>query len=209
MVKTKDYDVRSGIVRQLLSEGIERKNIRHEITLDTSSSGGRADLVILTDAAIIGIEIKSGSDTIDRCSAQFEAYRTSFDAIHLVIDADLSKKITEKLDWDDIIFHSEELRFSNKWNDKRALPGGLRFEISKINSSETSAISMARLLWRAETEFVTGSIGHRIKRRSDALKWIRENACLKELRPLVVKMLRQRIPNLWENSFWSKFDQKA
>ena len=54
----------------LLDAGVPRDAIRHEITLDSSSSDGRADMVVALDRCITGIEIKSGKDTLDRLDSQ-------------------------------------------------------------------------------------------------------------------------------------------
>ena len=76
--RSKDFDVRRAIVRRLLDAGIDRRDIRHELTLDTSSSGGRVDLVVLRDRRLIGIEIKSGGDKLDRLAGQLVAMRRVF-----------------------------------------------------------------------------------------------------------------------------------
>ena len=48
--QTIDYDLRACVVRRALGAGIPRDYIRNEITLDTYSSGGRVDLVIIHPA---------------------------------------------------------------------------------------------------------------------------------------------------------------
>ena len=60
--KTNDYDLRRAVVAALLAGGVARDAIRHEITLDSASRGGRVDLVIADDAALFGVEI-SGAKT--------------------------------------------------------------------------------------------------------------------------------------------------
>lgn len=41
-IKTNDCDLRRAVVAALISSGVPRDAIRHEITLDSSSSGGRS-----------------------------------------------------------------------------------------------------------------------------------------------------------------------
>ena len=85
--KSKDYDIRAAAVRHLLEHGWGRNCIRHELTLETSSSGGRADLVLLHDAGLVGIELKSACDTLDRCADQARTYGMAFDHRILLIDS--------------------------------------------------------------------------------------------------------------------------
>ena len=53
--KSDDYAIRAAVVALLLAGGVDRAAIRHEITLDTSSSGGRVDLLIAEGEALVGI----------------------------------------------------------------------------------------------------------------------------------------------------------
>lgn len=85
--RTNDYDLRRLVVRAILDSGIQREAIKHEITLDTSSSDGRADIVVALDRELIGIEIKSGKDKLGRLETQREQYRRRFDRMCLVLDA--------------------------------------------------------------------------------------------------------------------------
>jgi hypothetical protein len=74
--KTHDFEIRAAIVRQLLAHGIPRRDIRHEITLDSLGRGGRADIVAIVADRLAGIEIKSASDSLARCVKQLDALRT-------------------------------------------------------------------------------------------------------------------------------------
>jgi hypothetical protein len=84
--RTKDIDVRIAITSRLLASGWKRRDIRHELTLDSSSSDGRADMVLLDEDWLTGIEIKSGADRLDRCEEQARRYHARFDSSLLVMD---------------------------------------------------------------------------------------------------------------------------
>jgi hypothetical protein len=92
-IKSHDFDIRAAIVRELMRHGILRHDIRHEITLDSNSSGGRADIVvILNDAVLAGIEIKSGAESLARCVQRLDAYARAFDAPVFVVDAAIARR---------------------------------------------------------------------------------------------------------------------
>jgi hypothetical protein len=93
--RTKDIDLRLFITHQLLASGIKREDIRHEITLDQASSDGRADMVVLDDRWLTGIELKSGSDKLDRCATQAGQYAARFDQSILVADVRLRPPMVE------------------------------------------------------------------------------------------------------------------
>ena len=61
-MKSNEDDLRLCVIRQLLTEGWKREDIRLEIPMCTASSGGRADIVCLSDKYIGAIELKSGKD---------------------------------------------------------------------------------------------------------------------------------------------------
>jgi hypothetical protein len=201
--KSKDFDVRCAVVRQLLAEGVPRRDIRHEITLDTYSSAGRCDLAVLRDDSIIGVEIKSGTDKVDRLKDQCRAMNRCFDYVRIVIDTRLIDKLGDSfwtcgLSW----YHHEAQCFvsgySGEWQ-KQADPCLSRPD-SWVSKHGNTA-DMAALLWKEEVCPITGS-----KTRDAALKWVRENMALKDLRPRVIEALRARVPNRWEAAFWRDFD---
>jgi hypothetical protein len=70
MTLSKDFDVRSALVGQFLSEDVSRSHIRHEITLNSSSSAGRGDVVIIHNGKLKACEINSGADTLKSLDRQ-------------------------------------------------------------------------------------------------------------------------------------------
>jgi hypothetical protein len=92
--KTHDFEIRAAIVRELLRHGVPPRDMRHEITLDSNGSGGRADIVaMLSDTVLAGIEIKSASDNLAQCVEQLDAYERAFDAPLFVIEARLAQRL--------------------------------------------------------------------------------------------------------------------
>jgi len=200
--KTKDFDLRSAICQQLVAEGLHRCNIRHELTLDSSSSGGRADIVIFTLGGIFGIEIKSGSDVLDRCADQRDAYEHAFDGCHFIVDARHKENIQHSY----TLYFPDQKKFAY-----RADMGSLELipEIVSSHSSDTSPAAMIRLLWCDEAVRVAASFGYRCKTRWDSIKWLRENVSLKDLRPKIIAELRARVHSKWEESFWKRHDAQG
>ena len=200
---SKDFEVRSCLVRQLIADGVPRRDIRHELTLDTSSSGGRADVVALLYGFIHGFEIKSGADTLDRPTLQVERYERCFDHVHVVADKRHGEAVRTTYRGSLAYCHDRRL-IVDWWNSQ---PARLHLEGNRAcRSRETAPGPMARLLWRCETEVVTSALGCRHKTRFDAIEYLRESASLKQIRPLVIEALRQRQLSAWERAFWRKFD---
>lgn len=205
--KSKDYDIRAAVVEGLLGAGVARPSIRHEITMDTSSSGGRADIVLLHGGRLWGIEVKSECDTLGRLEAQIERYRAAFDHVRIVADPRHNEAlpyVTGTMLW------SAADGFHTAWArrmDMDVSVGGwlldTRYPESPVHTG------MMRLLWRDEAIQVAAALGgpHGSRTsRETAIDWLRENARLRELRPLVCKALRLRPQNRWEAAFWARFN---
>ena len=204
--KSKDYDVRAAVVATLLERGVRRRDIRHEITLDTASSGGRADVVLLQDR-LATIEIKSGSDKLDRLKAQIKRYERSFDHVSVVADRRHAEGIFNGHSiYCTVYWCSETAQFVAGWYDNLR-PCMPEFASARYGySTETSVAAMARLLWRNEAVRVSQELGGTGGTRTAAIAWMRENARLCDMRPLVIEELRNRISNRWEDAFWQRFD---
>lgn len=212
-VKSKDYDIRAAMVGHLMAEGVARGDIRHEITLDTSSSGGRADIVVLSPSALLGIEVKSESDTVKRLAGQIDNYRRAFDIVRVVCDVKHRDKIVVASD-----FWSANQGFvmfvrGEPHPHPARLTAGMR-PVSGDGWRRRPAVhgALARLLWRSEILSVSsclgGPYGARVT-REDAIEWLCEEARLSEMRPLVVEALRAREHNRWEAAFWRRFDAQG
>jgi hypothetical protein len=119
--KTKDFDIRAALTKTLIDNGIERRDIRHEIPLDTSSSEGRADMVVLTSQKLFGFEIKSGSDTLDRCDRQMISYAQAFDGYGIISDTKHSEKL--KHEYRHVFYDPTENRFSENFEWERKYGG--------------------------------------------------------------------------------------
>lgn len=237
--RTNDFDLRILVTRALLNHGIPREAIRHEITLDTSSSDGRADMVVALDRELIGIEIKSGKDKLDRLQTQRDQYRRRFDRMCLVLDA-------RHLPKDEVI---RESRGGGSWSEYRTLSqfmhrlnfGGIA--IAKDGSLDGTLHSyddlpwgpksgwrrrygpddkqapgaMLSMLWASEVSLIAARLvtaghvpaGASGGTRCRLIPHLAEHAPIAKLRPLIAEMLRTRQLNRWEESFWAKFDAQG
>lgn len=201
--RTKDFDLRAALVRRLIAGGITRRNIRHELTLDTASSGGRADVVVIHDTHLTGIEIKSGADTLERLPEQIDCYLRSFDSMGLFVD-ERHRAGTARM-------HRARIGYFCPTNDVLEERYSSLLDIAlhrdawghpPYGSPYTAPAMMARLLWADEVIGVAG----RGKTREAAMRIIREECSLKHVRAGVVAALRGRCLNRWEESFWKRFD---
>lgn len=210
--RTKDYDLRAAITRRLLAEGIPRRDIRHEIPLDTASSMGRADMVLLLDK-LIGIEIKSGSDTLDRLEDQMWSYRLSFDGTMIVVDRRL---MSQRPGWFgghlftfDRDRRDDPFREGSGWMVKQLAPDFSR-SWAWGASHHTSPRHMANLLWQREAAEGAGKLfglSGRLTRVS-MLRRLQEETPLKVVRGIVRDQLRGRPLSKWEAKFWTRYDSE-
>ena len=207
-----DYDIRAAIVREMLRDGVPRCDIRHEITLDTSSSGGRADVMLLRDNALIGVEVKSGRDKLDRLHGQVEAMKRAFDYVVALVDAshasDKHKVAYESIGCTDVKLWHQERGFLFTWGEPMERQW-LRFweTLERHNKSrETGVVGVSRLLWKSEADYVTAALKLPKQTRERSLRLFQERIALSQLRPLVIAQLRLRPLNKWEDAFWARFD---
>lgn len=203
-----DYDVRKALVRQLLQEGMERSHIRHELTLGTSSSGGRADVVLIHDGKLKGIEIKSGKDVLDNLEQQDFNNSLAFDETARIID---KRHFGDKQPCISSVYCHDTKRFvsyfrgdylpieESQWRDSRQLLTSVFRE-----SYRTSIGFMANLLWRDEIVAICGR-----RTRWECLQWVREYGTLNTFRKSVIQKLLERPLSKWEQAFWNRFDAEA
>lgn len=200
----KEFDIRAAAVKTMLEQGIERSDIRIEIPLDTSSSGGRADIVLLNNELLRCIELKSQRDKVDveKLWQQISPYEHCFDAVGVIVDFSHYKKIERST-----IAHCTRYHIQDKAVIASYYGHGEPKKVNSIThellypSYKTCVPYMARLLWREDIVKVIGKCT-----REGAFKQWRETMRLKDLRPIVIKALRQRPLNKWEEEFWKRFD---
>ncbi|AWJ93300.1 hypothetical protein Sp245p_26115 (plasmid) [Azospirillum baldaniorum] len=217
--KTCDMDLRLAVTAALLSAGTPRDAIRHEITLDSSSSDGRADMVVALDRALIGIELKSGKDTLARLPEQRERYGARFDKLVLVLDvlhepADYAACWALGFDavrtFDGGTLRESAVHFgaSAPWEpetyrDSRRFGAGERMAphamLSMLWADEALRLS-ADLVQAGIIPASSGDQRYRV------IPHAAEHASIGQLRPRIAAALRSRRLNRWEEAFWTNFD---
>lgn len=222
--KTCDLDLRLTVTAALLSAGIPRDAIRHEITLDSASSDGRADMVVALDRALVGIELKSGKDTLDRLESQRERYSARFDRLVLVADV---RHVPEERGVKRLSFPCVRLfgegrlmgQYEGPWHNVSSWdnapwdPNGLIGRRSFGAGDRQSPNAMLSMLWADEALAVAADLvqaglipptgGHQ---RYRVIPHTAEHASIGQLRPRIAAALRGRQMNRWEEAFWSRFD---
>lgn len=206
--KNRDADIRMALVQRLLARGIERCSIRHEITLDSHSSDGRADLVVLRPGQIIGVEIKSASDKLDRLEKQRPRYSARFDRIVLICDERHKPWSTSDYygwqGWECCTARSTDsgvIEFDeNYWTGLGAFQHPAD---GWDRSGHLSARAMLEMLWADE---VRGMRGSATATRTSCIPWLADNLPMKDIRAGVAAALGARQLNRWEERFWSAFD---
>ncbi|GAB4368144.1 MAG: hypothetical protein Kow00114_27220 [Kiloniellaceae bacterium] len=207
--RSKDFDLRCAAVRYLLDVGVPREDIRHEWPLDSGSSGGRVDLAVTRDDRLIGMEIKSASDTVDRLRDQINAMQRAFDVVKVVADTRLEPKLSRGFGAAATTYYSHETRsFVHLYRGDWLPIDDARLAAVDVwgCSRRTTVSGMARLLWRDEARRVAQELGCMVDTREKAVDWLRENARLRDLRPLIIRTMRARSLNRWEEAFWRDFE---
>jgi hypothetical protein len=207
---SKDYDVREALVRQFISEGVPRSHLRHEITLGTSSSEGRTDLVVIHDNRLKSCEIKSGADTLKNLEKQDLFSSLAFDATARILD---KRHFGDKQPTVRAVYCHDTKRFvaywrgeyipieDSHWRDDRKLVTSIFSE-----SPRTNIVSMANLLWRDELLEICGA--HH-KTRWACQCWLKEYGRLSEFRKHAIERLIARPLSKWEEAFWKRFDANS
>lgn len=219
---TDEYTIRRGVVKKLLKEGWDRKNIRIEIPMSTASYGGRADIVCLSESYIGSVELKSGKDKLENKAVkeQLEQYERTFDFCALVADALLHKKTvttTVRSTRTDDNFNHVDVVYRRSYRGRACFssPYDLKAETpyEKITphlfplrrpGRRISVYDMAQTLWADELREALNSKGTKSHLEIVA----RDNFGVKEFRPILINALRNRPLNDWENTFWSRFDKE-
>lgn len=226
--KTCDMDLRLLVTRALLESGVPRDAIRHEITLDSSSSDGRADIVVALDRELIGIEIKSGKDKLDRLETQRDQYRRRFDKLCLVVDErhvpqgdyHAAANWAYRLDFGSVSTVIRGQEGLPAFSDRDFVcPSTPPWQPSRIwenrcgPSNKMSPHAMLDMLWASEALEVAaklvgaGRVPPTVEgQRYRVIPHLAEHASIGLLRPLIAQALRSRQLNKWEEGFWSVFD---
>lgn len=186
--KTHDFEIRAAIVREWMHHGVPRRDIRHQITLDSHSSGDRADVVAICDDRLIGIEIRSGADNLARCVQQLDAYVRAFDVPLFVVD----DRLTRRLERPD----------RQRVRTTAVAVADISQALVDRPGQAATVDGMARLLWGSEIQALVGQAIN----RDDGLDWIRQNLARDDLRCGVIEALRTCVPNKCEDAFWAQFD---
>lgn len=221
--KTNDIDLRLAVTRALLDAGIQRDAIRHEITLDSSSSDGRADMVVAMDHCLTGIEIKSGKDTLDRLGSQRERYSARFDRLCLVIDKrhePTDYQVAQHIKFGAVrVFEAGAIRSGGMSVQGHHVgygyaPWEREPDWHREHSERQSPHAMLSMLWAHEALMLSADLvqagvipratgGHQ---RCRVIPHTAEHAPIAQLRPRIAATLRARVLNRWEEAFWTRYD---
>lgn len=216
-----ENDIRKAVVNKLLSEGLSKDQIRIELPLDTGSCGGRADIVVLSNA--LGcIELKSGKDkyTKEALEQQCNQYKRAFDGCITCVDlvhyrekdvgvrGSVTGAYYKTDNWSAVdVQYSHKRRRLEHPNTacSREEFVNQEFSNSLIDlvfrwQNPTCIYDVCLLLWASEIKELFGTK----QTKSGFVDDMRENGKLSELRPLVIKALRNRPLNKWEDAFWKE-----
>ena len=147
----KDYQIREAFHRKALQEHHNSSTtlVIDELGLEHGTS--RADIAVINEQ-LIGYEIKSNVDTLNRLSSQIISYNAIFDwSILIVTRRHLDEAIRLIPEWWGVIL-AEEIDH-NDIDFKQLRPS--------IANKNTNSYSIAQLLWRDEAQDILAKMGIR------------------------------------------------
>lgn len=207
MSKSNEYEIRAAVVTKLMAQGVEKKHIRIEIPLDTNSSNGRADIVLLCNNKLGCIELKSGKDKVERAAIneQLRPYKRAFDYVGVIACSSHAEKDKDMPHATLYHFRDEEIIGSLPWRyNPHILDAPIVSNFMSIGKyGKTSVPDMLHLLWARE---VADILGRKSVARGSTLSHWAETKALCDIRPLVINVLLNRPLNLWEQTFWDRFE---
>lgn len=186
MIRTTDQDVRTALMKKVISEHVANPDtlVIEELGLDRGAC--RVDVAVI-NGHLHGYEIKSESDTLDRLPSQQALYSKVLDRASLVVsDRHISKAI----------------ELIPKWWGVRAVSIGARgaINVKLIRTSSLNpcicAKSLASLLWRDEIVALLLDAGVEKKalraNRAELCRIAAEKVQLRDLRSHVRACLKNR-----------------
>lgn len=182
----RELDVRTAVLAQLHKE--YESDCRTRILNELAVGGGVARIdVAVVNGRMLGIEIKSDADTLDRLPSQSAVYNAVFDFVTIVCGARHSSKVYGIVpEWWAIVeaqqtMHSVELK---------AVRGG-------CENPCADSIQIARLLWRNELLSVLArhglSTGHHSKSREQLVRTLCGRLTLSDVQLEVRECLKSRL----------------
>jgi hypothetical protein len=210
-VKSNEYDIRAAVVKTLIAEGIKVEDIRIEIPLDTASSNGRADIILLVNNKVGCIELKSGKDQYNEkdLSIQTDRYKRAFDyCITIVDDVHKREKVVKKDggEWMVSNWRGVDVSYNHQGQSLDFGYKGEFWTIMKYSESyRTCVYDMLNVLWASDVKEI---VGKKSATKCKIVNEWRHTKCLNDVRPLVHKALMKRPLNRWELKFWQEYNGK-
>lgn len=181
-----DDFIRRGFHQRVLQQRQSFKNALILDELGLCHGKWRADIAVI-NGSLIGYEIKSDKDSLDRLGEQVKAYNAVFDRSTIIVGSRYCKTVLSEVpDWWGIIVCIQKKR------------GGVQFDIQRRPKPNPSVdpLSVAKLLWRTEVIEILIGLGEpaSLTRQSRSILYERLAGTigLSELKRRVRENLRQR-----------------
>ncbi len=175
-----DADIRDGLCL-FLEAGCGKARFFDELTMGDS----RADLVMVTENGLTGIEIKSDADTYTRLPTQIKDYDKFFDRNVIVVGSSHAEHVAEHVpeDWGILVVNREG--------------SGVDFyELRKAAGNGKAKLRrQLKLLWRRELTHIQEKNGlHKYagKRRTFVEKYVLESLPAEKLKADLIEELFER-----------------
>ena len=182
-----DADIRDGLC-DYLEEQYGKVRFFDELTMGRS----RADIVLVTEQGLIGVEIKSDADTYERLSRQVKDYDRFFDYNYVVVGTRHAHHIREHVPeyWGVITVEQEG--------------SGLDFYLLREPQlcPKVKLTNQMSLLWRREFAVLqkeNGLYKYPGKSKAYVKKYLMESVSEEELRRQMIEILFERDYSVFEN----------
>jgi hypothetical protein len=181
-----DVEIRRGFHRKMLRRHHAREDTLVINELGLNHGECRADIAVV-NASLVGYEIKSDCDSLERLAEQVRLYNSVFDRVSVIVGRRYVKSITRYIPgWWGLILSSRGAR------------GAINFKVLRkpARNEQIDATSVARLLWRNEAAELLRRNGlptDSLRQPRAALyRYLAATLTLRELRRAVRECLKNR-----------------
>ena len=178
-------------IRDELCEYIEQKYGKVRFFEELTMGKSRADIVVVTERGLIGVEIKSDADTYERLSRQVKDYDRFFDYNYVVVGTSHAHHIRE---------HVPEY-----WGVITVEPDGKELDFYLLREPEISPkvklTNQLSLLWRREFAALqqkNGLYKYPGKSKMYVKKYLMESVPAEELKKQMIDVLFERDYSIFE-----------
>lgn len=179
-----DFDIRNSLINQIKKDN-HKKNYRILEELVICDGSSRIDIAV-ANGKLLGYEIKSDYDTLDRLDNQIKYYNKTFENITIIVGKKFEQVILEYVP----TYWGVSVAYRNKFGNVTIK----RIRASKVNKN-LSKPHLLDLLWNHEIKLLLKQYnitGYSREKRAGLKNMAIENLSLNDIKKYTIKQLKTR-----------------